>query len=213
MAANRSTKIRLRSWIWAACFSIVAFFSLSAQAENVFAGGKFTYRGFTVDATAARSGAKTRALEASVKHQLDIVADSGVKPEILDFFRNQVIVLKSGLGSDHGRFDGNIVMIEDTVEPPQRPIILHELLHAYHAKVLPEGGQNPDVLLFYNRAKNNNLYPSDEYLLKNNREFFAVTASLYLWGNVDREPHTRENLKAKQPIYYDWLGKLFSVSK
>jgi hypothetical protein len=45
------------------------------------------------------------------------------------------------------------------------------------------------------------------------QEFFAVTASLYLWGNVDCETHTREKLKAKQPIYYAWLGELFGVKK
>jgi hypothetical protein len=45
------------------------------------------------------------------------------------------------------------------------------------------------------------------------QEFFAVTGSLYLWGNVDRSPHTRENLRAKQPVYYKWLGELFGVQK
>jgi hypothetical protein len=199
--------------VFAACFGVAALLPLAAQAENAFASGKLTYRGFTVDATAVPGAAKTRALEASVKHQLDIVADSGVKPEILDFFRNQVIVLKPGLGNDHGRFDGNGVTVEDTVEAPQRPIILHELLHAYHAKVLPGNVENSDVLLFYGRAKNNALYPANEYLMRNPKEFFAVTASLYLWGNVDREPHTRQNLKAKQPIYYEWLGKLFGTQK
>src|SRR5260221_5075148 len=33
------------------------------------------------------------------------------------------------------------------------------------------------------------------YVLKNVQKFFAVTGSLYLWGNVDRSPHTRENLR------------------
>jgi hypothetical protein len=56
---------------------------------------------------------------------------------------------------------------------------------------------------FYNRAKDDHLYPASEthsgnsvstYLLTNEREFFAVTASLYLWGNVDREPYNRERL-------------------
>ena len=45
------------------------------------------------------------------------------------------------------------------------------------------------------------------------QEFFAVTASLYLWGNVDRPPNTREKLKAAQPVYYAWLGQLFGVAK
>jgi hypothetical protein len=50
-------------------------------------------------------------------------------------------------------------------------------------------------------------------MLKNVSEFFAMTGSAYLWGNVGWAPHTRVNLKAKQPIYYEWLGKLFGVQK
>jgi hypothetical protein len=44
-------------------------------------------------------------------------------------------------------------------------------------------------------------------------EFFAVTASLYLWGNVDRPPNTRAVLRARQPVYYRWLGDEFGVQK
>jgi len=51
------------------------------------------------------------------------------------------------------------------------------------------------------------------YVLKNVQEFFAITASLYLWGNVDRPPATRDKLKAAQPVYYAWLGQLFGVAK
>jgi hypothetical protein len=40
-----------------------------------------------------------------------------------------------------------------------------------------------------------------------------MTASAYLWRKVDGEPRTRTTLKAKQPIYYEWLGKLFGVQK
>jgi hypothetical protein len=97
--------------------------------------------------------------------------------------------------------------------PPQRPIVLHELLHAFHNYVLPGGVNNPDVLLYYSRARNSQLYPANEYVLKNAKEFFAVTASLYLWGNVDREPHNRETLRERQPFYYQWLGRLFAVQK
>jgi hypothetical protein len=49
--------------------------------------------------------------------------------------------------------------------------------------------------------------------LKNVQEFFAVTASLYLWGNVDRPPHDRKTLHDKQPVYYQWLGDQFGVVK
>ena len=49
--------------------------------------------------------------------------------------------------------------------------------------------------------------------MSNLGEFFAVTASLYLWGKVARPPHDRETLRAKQPYYYAWLGELFGVKK
>jgi hypothetical protein len=50
-------------------------------------------------------------------------------------------------------------------------------------------------------------------VLKNKAEFFAVTGSLYLSGYVARPPNDRETLRAKQPVYYAWLGILFGVKK
>ena len=95
--------------------------------------------------------------------EIDIAADCGARPEIIRFFRGEEIVLKSGLGRLHGHFSSNSsnhIEIEDTVEPPQRPYVLHELLHAYHFGVLPGRFHNPDVLRFYNRAKTYKLYPA-----------------------------------------------------
>jgi hypothetical protein len=87
------------------------------------------------------------------------------------------------------------------------------LLHAYHFRVLPGAAKNPDLLRFYSRAVEGQLYPPGSYVLKNVQEFFAVTGSLYLWGNVDRPPHDRATLHEKQPVYYKWLGELFGVQK
>jgi len=97
--------------------------------------------------------------------------------------------------------------------PPEQPVVLHELLHAYHFHMLPGGFHNPDVLRYYQNAIRGQRYKPGAYVLKNPLEFFAVTASLYLWGHVDREPFTRENLREQQPIYYAWLGALFGVEK
>jgi hypothetical protein len=91
----------------------------------------------------------------------------------------------------------------------QQPVILHELLHAYHAKILPQGVQNPAVLLHYNLAKTNRFYPADAYLMTNEKEFFAVTASVFLYGKDSKEPFTRSNLKEKQPDYFNYLVWLF----
>ena len=168
--------------------------------------GVLLYRGFTVDAAAIERDADARS---AVEHQLDIVADSGVRPEILAFFRAQHMLVRPG-ARDHFSREGGIEI--DTRLPPQQPIVLHELLHAYHAFVLPQGARNPDVLEFYNQARRGGLYPAGSYVLRNPMEFFAVTASLYLSGHVDRPPGNRETLRAAQPRYYAWLAQLFGVA-
>lgn len=183
----------------------------------VLAGGDatFAYRGFTVDMSAAQDAPNLRAVEASLRHQIDIVTDCGAEPRILDFFKSQEIFVKPGQGDGGGRFSANSkgVSVDVAVDAPEKPVVLHELLHAYHWRVLPEGFRNPDVLRFYGRAKEGEFYPVDSYVLKNVQEFFAVTGSLYLWGNVDRPPHNRQTLREKQPVYYKWLGELFGVQK
>lgn len=198
--------LKLMLCMIAALFAALTAFSVKAQDQ-----GRFFYRGFAVDVSAVSNFAN---IENSVEHQLDIVADSGVKPEIDKFFRAQRIALTRNLNDEAGIFDPEVgIEIDAVVMPPQRPIVLHELLHAFHNYVLPGGVNNPDVLLYYSRARDFHLYPANEYVLKNAKEFFAVTASLYLWGNVDREPHNRETLRARQPFYYQWLGQLFGILK
>jgi len=190
----------------------VAISLANAQSVNPsLGGGTFVYRGFAVDVSAVPNFAT---IKKSIEHQIDIVADCAAKSKVMSFFRGQKISLETNLANEGGIFDPNRgVVIDAVVQPPQRPILLHELLHAFHAYMLPRGINNPDVLLYYSRAEDYRLYPANEYVLSNAKEFFAVTASLYLWGNVDREPHTRKRLKAQQPFYYEWLGQLFGVGK
>jgi hypothetical protein len=104
-----------------------------------------------------------------------------------------------------------IVKLRPVVLDPQRPVMLHELLHAYHARLLPLGNENPDVLFYFGRAISEKLYPQDAYLLTNQNEFFAVTASVFLYGKETGPPFSRSNLKEKQPDYYSSLERLFEL--
>jgi len=190
---------------------LFAFSSPSARAEVL--AKVLTYRGFTVDVTLLEAAPNRDAVESSLKKQIDIAADCGAKPEIMTFFRSQAMKLKWGGEDGGGRFTSAGIEIDATPQPPQKPIVLHELLHAMHGRYLPGGFRNADVDRFYNNAVRGQVYPSGEYVLKNNRELFAVTASLYLWGYVERAPNNRDTLRAKQPHYYVWLGELFGVVK
>ena len=178
-------------------------------------GPTFTYRGITVDISAAQGQPDIKDVVASLKHQIDIVVECGAKPEILAFFESQPVAVKPGQSDGGGHFSSKVagVTVDAAVDAPEKPVLLHELLHAYHFRVLPGALQNPDLVRFYGIAKQNELYPPDSYVLKNVQEYFAVTGSLYLWGNVDRPPNNRATLREKQPAYYQWLGDLFGVQK
>ena len=89
----------------------------------------------------------------------------------------------------------------------ERPVLLHELLHAYHDHILPDGFANPAALSWFKQATDKQLYPADQYLMTNEKEFFAVTASVFLFGRDGG--FVRANIKEKQPDYYKYLAWLF----
>jgi hypothetical protein len=66
------------------------------------------------------------------------------------------------------------VTVDAAVVAPEKPVLLHELLHAYHFRVLPGAMQNPDVQRLYDNARQGELFPPDAYVLKNVQEFFAA---------------------------------------
>jgi len=102
-----------------------------------------------------------------------------------------------------------VVMIRPHKMTMQEPLILHELLHAYHARMMPAGVRDAKVQGYYDLAKSQQLYPDDAYVVTNEREFFAVTASVFLYGKADKDPFTRAKMKEKQPDYYRYLVWLF----
>jgi hypothetical protein len=107
--------------------------------------------------------------------------------------------------------ESGVVMVRPLLLSEEKnPVMLHEFLHAFHSQIMPQGFQNEGILFHYNQAKSKQLYPEDKYLMKNEREFFAVTASIFLYGkDAAHEPFTRSNLKEKQPDYFKYLVGLF----
>lgn len=105
----------------------------------------------------------------------------------------------------------HVVYVHPSIKfEPKEPVVLHEMLHAFHDQALPDGNDNKGVLFYYSNAKSKQLYAADAYLMRNQKEFFAVTASIFLYGNDHvNEPFTRATLKEKQPDYYRYLVSLF----
>jgi Mlc titration factor MtfA (ptsG expression regulator) len=75
---------------------------------------------------------------------------------------------------------------------------------------MPNGFDNLGIKGFYAHAKAKDQLPKDTYALMNQKEFFAVTASIFLAGKDSvHDPKTRETLKEKMPDYYKYLVELF----
>ena len=112
------------------------------------------------------------------------------------------------LAADAGT--GVIMLRPNMLKYAEDPVLLHELLHAYHAKLMPQGFDNLGIKAYHADATSKQVFGRDEYVMKNHREFFAVTASIFLAGKETiHEPHTRALLKEKLPKYYKYLVELF----
>jgi hypothetical protein len=170
----------------------------------------FDYRGFHVDLSGASGTMPDAKMIAAIKRQIDMVEQVKLKPQVVAFMRTINIWAnpnKTMTGPGHyGRKTG--VDLRMALLDPNKPILLHELLHAFHDQQLPNGFANVDIEKFYERGQSAG-WPPDSYMMSNHREFFATTASVYLFGDIPRPPESRKQLRTKQPHYYQWLADLF----
>lgn len=168
----------------------------------------FEYHGWHIDLTGARGREADAKMIDAVKQQLDIVEGVRLKPQVLQFMRT-IRIWANPNGSSPGHYAGATgVDLRVRALAPEKPIILHELLHAYHGQQLPGGFNNPAIESFFQRAGTVG-WPAGSHMLANNREFFATTASTYLFGDIQQPPGSRSEIRARQPRYYQWLAQLF----
>jgi len=112
------------------------------------------------------------------------------------------------LAADSGL--GIIMLRPNMTQYTDDPILIHEFLHAYHNRLMPNGFDNLGIKAFYSEAKSKNLFGKKSYTVMNDKEFFAVTASIFLAGKESiHEPKTRAALKEKMPDYYKYLVGVF----
>jgi len=150
----------------------------------------------------------------SLDRQLDIVESVGLAPDVLNFFKGITIYVDPELRGNPGYFsvrDGTaIVSVQPLVFPDNKPILLHELLHAYHYGVLSMS--NPTIRDAYGAPRRGNAYPAafqNSHFLSNEKEFFAISGTIYLFGNIQQPPFNCEILAKTAPGYLEFLGKTF----
>jgi hypothetical protein len=171
---------------------------------------RFNFRGIDVDVTSVQSLSNLDAIVDSIRKQIDLIEAAAMSPEQKTFIKSvPLVTAPSPSGSDNAAYGNGRVVLTTISFSPEKPIILHELMHAYHDLKLPNGFGNADVERLYQQAKAGGQFPANSYMLSNRVEYFAMMASVFLHGSAARDPFTRQAIKEKQPDCYAWLEKEF----
>jgi hypothetical protein len=175
----------------------------------------FSYKGFDVDVSTIQSlqTIERGAVLESLRRQIDIIDAAVTDPAQKAFLKTVPMVMGPSPGApDNAAYGGagsRRVVLQSLSYSPEKPVILHELMHAYHDQKLPNGFGNADILRLYQQAKSGGQFQDTSYMLSNPAEYFAMMSSVYLHGSAARDPSTRDNIKEKQPDCYQWLLKEF----
>lgn len=162
---------------------------------------------FTID---WQGGPQTPEVAASLAAQIALVKALPIDPDVAAFFASQPILVDRAADTAT-RAGPRGIFFERRPLPPENPVLLHELIHRFHLLRLPDGFRNADVLRFYQEARGGGRYPPNAYMLKNQAEFFAMTASVTLYGRAARPPFVRANVAEKSPDLYAWIVKAFGL--
>jgi hypothetical protein len=196
---------------------LCAIFGLMAEsvaaAADSSAADASQIHGFTVEYGEVGLD-KLQKMQSSLEQQMQIVEQSGVPPATLQFFQSVPVVIVKELdtGFGHARVDESgrqIVELKAAKLPADRPILLHELLHAYHGQKL---GPTPMIRDSYRQAVQSGVYRryAKAHFLEAPNEYFAVIGSIFLYGKRIDQPPFDCSLTAKyQPQFIAFLTEQF----
>ena len=170
------------------------------------------YHGFKIGLAGFGSEAETQAALVLVREQIDMVERVGLRAGQLAFFRSLKLRISGNLRGFHGIYNKGEISLAPGQIDGHNPTLLHEYMHALHDKKLPGGFANKEIAAAFQDAFGARRYEGTNgaYFLTNSHEFFAVTATLYLWGSLPyNRPYARGIIREAQPDYYKFLEKLF----
>ena len=173
------------------------------------------YRGFTIDESRVRNLANLDGVIAATKEQIDIVCGVGAPTEDMEFFRSVPFILvpadaiPRGTPGLYGRMDRTVKVTSRIVTTGHKPVLLHELLHAYHDQKLPQGFRNRKIIGLFEQAKTIAAFERKSHMMENEKEYFACSATTYLFGVTAQEPFRRDKVMKSQPELFAYLKALF----
>lgn len=193
-----------------AIFSML-FMSLPANAQSD------EFSGFKMDMSRLTQQQKLKLMPSHLE-QIRIIEAANLPKEMLDFFKSVPIIVdptfvRTTSSAIYRRTKDDPkgeVIVDLTPFDPAKPVLLHEMLHAYDSYFW--NFKNQVVLGAYNRAMSEKLYsPKVEksHFLENAREFFAIAGTIYLVGTIKQEPYDCKVIAAQQPIFVQFLERTF----
>jgi hypothetical protein len=192
---------------------LAALLATSVFAQTAGRTSPIEVSGFQVD-TSRASKAGVKQTLATLRHQIAIVQSAGLSPQILSFFHSIPISIDpslTGMNGQYAQVSGKwLIRARVGRWPPDRAILLHELLHAYHHQVL--GQPTPAIVRAFEEAREAGIYPpeyQEAYFLTNPKEYFAVIAEIYLSGRAFRPPFNCGNVQKVQPRFIAYMAELF----
>lgn len=175
----------------------------------------FEHHGFTIDDSLLNSEQKASFAAggaASLAEQLTIVESVGLPADMLDFFKKTRVVINPAFRGNAGKFSvqngEGLVTVPLSAHPANKPVLLHEFLHAYHFRI----GRTPAIKGAFDAASGAGVYPAEyrrAHFLENPGEFFAVTGTIYLFGQIQQPPFNCQTLAKNDTDYLAFLEKTF----
>ena len=193
-----------RRFILLATLSLLAC-NQAAVARDAYV---FDYHGWHIDASKV-SDQPREAVTTAIQKQLDAIETLGIAQDIVGFMRSVPLradASHDGAPAHYDRAKGVDFRL-DALDP-KKPILLHELLRAFQEQKL-KANDNTIIANAYQESRDSGVWPANAPMLKSAPDFFAATATVYLFGTIDTEPFTQGRLHEVQPEYWKWLGEVF----
>lgn len=191
-------------------------FALAGLAMVATASAAQAYRGFTIDDSRVRDQANLAALLTATREQIDIVHAVGLPADILTFLESvKLELVPAGTfktptpGRYMGKGNRSVQVSAAIVTTGHKPVLLHELMHAFHDQRIERGYGNQAILGFYKDAQAIPAYAARSHMMANEKEYFACAATTYLFGVTAQEPFRRDKVREQQPGFQDFLKKTF----
>ena len=193
-----------RSFALLAALALLACSQLAVARESYV----FDYHGWHIDASKA-SDQPRDAVVTAVQKQIDGIETLGIAQDIVGFMRTVPLHADASHDGAPARYERarGVDFRVDALDP-KKPILLHELLRAFQEQKF-KANDNAIIANAWQESRASGVWPANAPMLRSAPDFFAATATVYLFGTIDTEPFTQGRLHQVQPEYWKWLGEMF----